>query len=339
MGVLTWLPRELRERLAALDPVASAAPVVARPDVERVLARAQDTALPDRDGGDAVGDRSRDARRPRRLLAVAGAIIVVVGVVTGVTVLTRSTGGNEPTGAAGSASLYGVSWTDVSSGATVVFAAGSAHTSDGCESRTQHLRVSRRQLRLGTQIGVASTCGGLAAPRPGSPGYAEYQRQQAALERFYTVLGSSPAWSVSHEWLVLTTPSGVSIRLTTKGSAPLTLPGSVWVLQDVITPEPHSLADALAGPELTFDTHGGFHASDSRDTVTGTARIIGDTVKFRTLTRTHHERAATNKEQLIETVDTILNSTVTFQIEHNHLRLIRSGGTAGELIYFPRPER
>jgi hypothetical protein len=342
MRVLTWLPHEVRDQLGALDVTALAEPAMPRPDVKRVMERVMDLAgadAPAADSGTPFGERPRSGRRPTRLLAAAAAVVVVAGLAVGLAVLTRSDGDQTGSKPAGSAALYGVSWTDVASGATVVFAAHSAHTSDGCESRTQRLTVSRDHLRLGRQIGMASVCGGTPAVTPGRPGYAEFHRQQVALDRFYAVLGTSAAWSTSGSVLTLTAPSGVSVRLTTKGSAPLSLPGSEWTLLDVITAEPRALADALSGPTLSFDDHGGFRATDSRDTLTGTVHIAGDRVSFRTLTRTHREATATTKDQLIATVDMMLDSTITFQIEHNHLLLQKSHGAGGELIYFPAPAR
>lgn len=350
MGLLTWLPRDLRGQLKAADPAASGTPRIPRPDFDALLGRAATAEIQpdDRPRAGFIGTVPRDAidatvhsRRPVRLtLAVISVVVVVVGVAISVTLLIRSSvprqHGGSPTGS--ETDLYGVSWTDTASRATVVFRPGTAHTSDGCSGRTQTLLVYGHHLRLGKQVGQGYVCSPPIGPPSGSPGYAEFHREQQAVRRFYTVLASSPTWSISNHALTLTAPDNVSIRLTTKGSAPLTLPGSRWVLEDVTALDPSGVSGALQGPTLSFDGHGGFRASDSCDDLSGTAEITSTTVAFHTVRKTHHTCPKSYRASMIATIDTLLDGTVAYQVEDNSLRL-RKPGTDGGLIYRPARQR
>jgi heat shock protein HslJ len=343
--VATWLPRDLREQLAALDPAAAGESSADRPDLDLVLARAAEShhapkpSFENERGADGP-ERNLDELpgRPRRARlgwAVACAIVLVAGLAIGLAAFTSNghSGPSHPA-AVPASRLYGVSWTDRASRATVVFQSGTAHTADGCSGRTQTLSVSGVHLRLGKQVGQAYVCGGTPVPPTGSVYYAEYERQRAALNRFYTVLDSSPTWSIRGDTLTLTAGNGLAIQLTRKGSAPLTLPGTKWVLQEVVTLDPgRGVAGAIEGPTLSFDRRGAFHATDSCDLLSGTAAVAGNTVTFDTVRRTYND-CSPSVGDMKTTIDTMLSSRLTFQVEHNTLRLTKPH-TDGQLDYIP----
>jgi heat shock protein HslJ len=350
MGVLTRLPRDLRGQLRAADPAASGTPPTSRPDFDALLRRAttaddQPGEMP-RDGSiDSLPRNDFDTavhnpRRSQSTFVVLSAAVMVVAVAIGVTLLSRSSQLRQHVGSSSGSeqALYGVSWTDTASHATVVFRPGRAHTSDGCSGRTQSLLVYGHHLRLGKQLGQAYGCIPVVGPPPGTPGYAAFHREQQAVNHFYRVLASSPTWSITNDTLTLTGPDDTSIRLTTKRSAPLSLSGSRWVLQDVTTLDRSGVSGALVGPSLTFDGHSRFRASDSCDDLLGTAKFTTTSVAFHTVSKTHHKCRKSYRTSMIATIDTLLNSTVTYRVEDNSLRL-RKPGTEGRLLYLPASQR
>lgn len=338
MAALTWLPRDLKERVAALDPAQGG--TAPPPPIEVVVSRgagddATGSLMPP--PGPALAPDSSDSRAPRRwALASSVSLVAVIVTVLVIGIAQRRPGqpSTSPSGTRDIAALLGVTWIDLNSRATVVFHRGTAHTSDGCSGMTQRLLLRQHHLTLGRRIGSGYTCGGAAGPAPDTPGYAAYRRQQQAVNHFYQVLDASPHWSITGKTLTLTARSGTTLRLTSRGTAPLTLPGSRWTLLDVTSLNPGGLSGAFRGPTLAFDRTGGFTASDSCNTLSGKAVVAGDQVAFSDVVRTHRACAETIRSGTIRTIDVLLSGAVTYQVEDNTLRL-RKPNTEGGLIYAP----
>lgn len=344
MRVATWLPGELRDQLADLDPAADGSPSAPRPELEDVLARASADVESAADREEPViVDVSplRQRRSPRSLpIAVAAAAVLVAGIAVAVTILTRdrSTGPS----AAGRA-LYGVTWLDPASRATLVFQPGTVHVADGCTGEDHALSVSADHLTVGHLIGTSYVCSGMPPPQPGTPGYAEFQQHQRDLHRFEVVVNSGPRWSVVGDELTLTAPDGITVVFTSNGTAPLSLPGSRWKLVYVNTTERHSFGTDFVGPILVFDRHGGFRASDACNSLSGTAEINDHLVQFQTLGRTenHCPHLGPLAVRMMATIDTMFTRTLKFEVENNTLRLTQPAAkepaARGELEYRPAP--
>lgn len=145
------------------------------------------------------------------------------------------------------------------------------------------------------------------------------------------MLESAPAWSIDGQQLILTSPKGETLTLTSKHTAPLTLPGSSWRLEQLVTPGSHQTG--FAGPSLAFDNHGSFRATDgSGDTLTGTATNDGSHVTFARNPSTYR---GPRKHEPSRAIDTMLSGQLGFQIGHNTLRLYELKSGAGQLFYKP----
>lgn len=268
--------------------------------------------------------------RPRMLLAIAASIIVVAAIAVGAFALSGRNDASHPSGTARpqAESLYGVTWLDPESQDTVRFEPGTAHTDDGCLSETRTLTVSGHQFsRLGSQVGTMSTCGGAAPPPPGSPAYAQFEREQRAGARFFRVLDSAPSWSIRGRQLTLTSPTGETLALITP---PVALPDTSWSLELVAMPG--GPERAYRGPTLSFDDHGGFRATDgSGGVLTGTATIDRNRV---TIANVHNTYRGLWSARLSRAIDAILYGRLGYQIKNNTLRLYQLNGD-GTLWYKP----
>lgn len=336
MRVLTWLPRDIRAGLEEIDPVHRREDAD-RPPLEAIMERAQ---LSDAGGvpvrrigagdeivGSLVAGKTHDRRTP---FAVVCSLVAIGGLTAGIA-LTVGQGGTSPAGPR--SGLFNVTWLDPETQATVVFRPGTAHLSDGCSGVTRRLTVHGNRLHLGHQVGKSYVCSPPGGPQPGSAYYREYRRQQRELDRFYRVLSSSPRWAVAGTALRLTSADGTVLRLTSRGTAPLTLPGSQWALDEVSAAGTGAVSGGYGGT-LTFDTHGRFTADEPCVALSGTARISDRRVAFHVTRQIPKRCPPTIGSEMTPTIHKVLSTTAFWQVEDNRLRLWTSDRT--ELYYRPR---
>jgi heat shock protein HslJ len=324
--------------MAVADPAASGdgvSPQVRQAWFDRVAAQAR----PIEPGCAAFGDATDSPGRylPRRIAVMAAAIAVVVAVAVAAVAITSGHDDRQGAVRTPASALYGLRWSDPQSSGSAIFRPGQVELSDGCTETVYRLDIAGDRLEVASSGMIVRTCGGgPIGPGPGAPGYPQFQRRLRALARFQAVLASGPTWSIDDETLTLTAPTGASVQLTVTTVVPSQLPGSSWTLQVVGTLHSTGTSGAFEGPTLTFGNDGSFHATDPCDSLTGTAHITAHAITFSGVHKKVNDCPPTNRAETVETIDTMLTSTVDYTLFDDSL-LLRLPGTDGMLNYRSSP--
>jgi heat shock protein HslJ len=294
--------------------------------IEDRLAQHFTTVPPDTDAEQrilrALLSENQARRDWQRVLAVCGAVAVAVAVVVLAAVLAVHRRSSSPVQPAVGSTFFGVTWLDRAADVTLVFTPHTIHESDGCVGSTNALAIDDR-LHVGRRLPPGYLCSGPPRYFPGTPGYAAWRRQKHAESLINQILGSTPHWSISGTTLTLTDERGRTVRLTDKGTARLSLPGSSW------TSIPVRLRGTGAGPRypamLTFGTDGTFHARDvCRSTYAGKYEVSAGQIRISDVATTTHACMDPHEASIVLPAFH-QGGTVDYRIEHNLLRLTQHG--------------
>lgn len=257
-----------------------------------------------------------------RALLLAVSSVALIGAILGTTlfITTRHDAAGPP---ASASALIGVEWTDPRSPGTVVFTDTTANIYDGCSSGLRALVLRSHDLTLGKPIGSQGDCGGTPGPQP------------AATQKFDRVLQGHLTWSITGRTLVLRSPDGASLRLTSGAGQPApAVTGQDWRLERIVDRSSNELSGSFSAADFSI-RNGKLRAYDLCNTITGTAAAANTTIEFGHLARTQRACADARQRSASAVIDDVLSGKITFTIRGSELILY--GRSSGLLVYTPKP--
>ena len=266
----------------------------------------------------------RPRLRPARALAggLAAAVVVVAVVVAAGVVRSKTKPEATPTAAA--SALSGVTWTDPTSGGTVVFTATTARVSDGCDAPLYALKLGPHTLQVGQPIGNRSVCLVAGGPKLVGPLRVAYDRRAAAVKKFDRVLSGRSTWNRNGATLTITAAGAGTIVLkpTTPAVPFATVTGERWVLHKAADRTRSTDATSLTAATLTIARDGTVTTTDLCNAMTGTATVTATTIDF----ALGSTQVACNVNPTATTIiDAVLSGQVTYAIGTTELVLSRDG--------------